>query len=310
MRLRATGAGPIAAQALSDGATGCVHSVFEHSAYLSIRNQLVCLGSSALGNGPLNLITETWPCSGARHAALRMHDPVRAGRHLVQVGGALTVSLVGAEIWNPRPVGEWDRHRLSVGLAALAEVLPEALLKQGLGPLLDASGECLNDGPPLVRAARAAARELGCWVATAMAGRPHKADTETIASLIGLGPGLTPSGDDFLGGALIALSLLRENALRLALWRTVQPFLPAHSNDISAAHLAAAASGLGSAALHDLLSAVITARVDVVPIHVRAVASIGHTSGLDAMAGAITVLRAASGRDAMLSRQHPRVERP
>jgi uncharacterized protein DUF2877 len=298
-RLRATCAGPIAAQTLEHGATGRVHSVFERSAYLSIGNQLICLGPSTLGNGPLNLACETWPCRGAGRAALRVCDPVRTDRHVLQVGLTLTVFLAGAEVWNPRPIGEWDRHRLGVGLAALDGALPKALVKQaleqGLAPLLCASRECLDDEPPVLRAARLAARTLGYGVAKGMAGRPHAVDTARIASLIGLGPGLTPSGDDFLGGALIALSLLRENALRLSLWQTVQPLLPALSNDISAAHLAAAASGLGNGTLHDLLGAVITGRVDLVPIHVRAVPSIGHTSGLDAMAGAVTVLRAAAG---------------
>ena len=215
-----------------------------------------------------------------------------------------TISLEGAEAWNPRPVGEWDRHRLGVGLAALAEVLSKALLGEGLAPLLYAGVECFDD-KPVVRAGRAAAHELGRWVAKAISGRPHKVDAARIASLIGLGPGLTPSGDDFLGGALIALSLLRENALRLSLWQTVQPLLRASSNDISAAHLASAASGLGTDALHDLLGAVMTGRVDMIPIHVRAVAGMGHTSGLDAIAGAVTVLRAASSSDAMPSRQRP-----
>ena len=315
MTLRAARAGPIAAQALRHGATGRVHSVFERSAYLSIRNQLVCFGPSTLGNGPLNLLCETWPCRGAGRAALRVCDPVRADRHVVQVGRDLTVLLTGAEVWSPRPIGEWDRHRLCVGLAALDGALPKALVKQdleqGLAPLLCASHECADDEPPVLRAARVTARELGCWVAKSMAGRPHNVDTETITSLIGLGPGLTPSGDDFLGGALIALALLREDALRLSLWQTVQPFLPALSNDISATHLAAAASGLGNGTLHDLLGAVIMGRVDLVPIYVRAVASIGHTSGLDAMAGAVTVLRAAGGRDAMSSSQRPdRFHRP
>jgi Protein of unknown function (DUF2877) len=302
MRLRAARAGPIALQALSDGATGRVHSVFERSAYLSIRNQLICLGPPALGNGPLNLLCEDWPSRGSGRAALRVNDSIRVHRHLLQAGPALAVSLAGAEPWNPRPIGEWDRHRLSAGLVALDEALPVALLEEGLAPLVCAGRERLDDELPVVRAARAAARELSCWVAKGIAGRPDKLDAATIAPLIGLGPGLTPSGDDFLGAALIALSLLSESGLQLQLWQTVQPLLPALSNDISAAHLAAAAGGLGSDALHDLLGAVVTGRVDLVPVHVGAVASIGHTSGVDAIAGAVTVLRAASGRDAISSR--------
>ena len=266
--------------------------MFERSAYLSIQDQLICLGPAALGNGPLNLLCEPWPCGGTRRAGLRVNDAVHADRQLLHVGRGLVVSLAGAEVWNPRPIGDWDRLRLNLGLAALAEALPSSSFEQGLAPLLHAGGECLDDTSPVVLAARAAAQELARLVAKAVAGRPYEVDVEPIASLIGLGPGLTPSGDDFLGGALIALALLGQNALRASLWQVVRPLLPALSNDISSAHLAAAATGLGSCALHDLLDAVIAGQVEAIPGRVRAVASIGHTSGLDALAGAGTVLRA------------------
>ena len=290
--LRATHAGPIAARAVRDGARGRVHSVFERSAYLGIRDQLICLGPPALGNGPLNLLCEPWQCGGTRRAGLRVNDAVHTDRQLLHVGRGLIVSLAGVEVWNPRPIGDWDQHRLDLGLAALAEVLPKASFEHGLTPLLHASGECLDDQSPVVLAARAAAEELARLVAKAVAGRPYEVDVEPIASLIGLGPGLTPSGDDFLGGALVALALLGQNALRASLWQAVRPLLPTLSNDISNAHLAAAATGLGGCALHDLLDAVIAGQVESIPGHVRAVAGIGHTSGLDALAGAGNVLRA------------------
>ena len=292
--MRATHTGSVAAGALRDGARGRVHSVFERSAYLCIQDQLVCLGPPALGNGPLNLLCEPWSCEEARRAGLQANALVGVERKLLQVGRTLTVCLVGAEIWIPKPIAEWDQQRLGLGLVALAEVLPKALPEQGLAPLLHASGERFDDDPPVAAAARAAAEDLGRLVAGAMAGRACKVDAEPIASLIGLGPGLTPSGDDFLGGAFVALSLLGQKALRECLWQAVRPLVATLSNDISSAHLAAAATGLGSGALHELLNAVIAGQVEPIPSHVRAVASIGHTSGLDALAGAAIVLRAAS----------------
>jgi len=296
-KLRATHTGSVAARALRDGARGRVHSVFERSAYLCIRDRLICLGPPTLGNGPLNLLCEPWPCEGARR--LHTNGLVRVEQRLLQVGHALTVSLAGAEVWSPKPTAAWDPRRLGLGLVALAGALPKALPEEGLAPLLHASGESLDDEPPVAAAARAAAEDLGRLVARSVAGGACRVDAEPITALIGLGPGLTPSGDDFLGGALVALSLLGQNALRVSLWRALHPLVATQCNEISGAHLAAAAAGLGSGALHELLDAVIAGQVEPIPGLVKAVASIGHTSGLDALAGATIVLRAASSREAI-----------
>ena len=53
---------------------------------------------------------------------------------------------------------------------------------------------------------------MGAWLATTLDARhaalPIPAEA---AALIGLGPGLTPSGDDFIGGMLIALRMLGKH---------------------------------------------------------------------------------------------------
>ena len=112
------------------------------------------------------------------------------------------------------------------------------------------------------------------------------------ADLIGLGPGLTPSGDDLLGGALVALHLLGRIDLRDALWQKVREPALADANAISRAHLTAAAQGLGGAALHAVLNDVLTGTTAALPRRLAAVEAIGHTSGWDALAGAVLVLRA------------------
>lgn len=294
MTLRAARMGAFAAQALVDGGRGRVHSVFQRSAYLAIEGQLICFGSPAMGDGPLNLVCEPWPREEARLAALGADEPVHVERRLVLVGRSLAISLAGAEVWAPRPVQASDQARLDLGLAALASALPEVLPEQGLADLLRAGGEGPDDVPQAPVAVREAAAGFGRLVAEAMAEGTYEGGTESIASLIGLGPGLTPSGDDFLGGMLVALSLQGRNALRDSLWGAAQPLVATLTTDISGAHLTAAATGFGSAALHELLNAVIAGDTRSIPVHLGAVTSIGHTSGFDALAGAVIVLRAAS----------------
>ena len=111
--------------------------------------------------------------------------------------------------------------------------------------------------------------------------------------LIGLGSGLTPAGDDFVGGAMIALRVAGRNAGdaaladRIAAWAL--PLAETNTGKISRAHLRCAAAGEGHEALHQLLNA----------LHSRAksrqalkkLSLIGHTSGLDAAAGALHALK-------------------
>jgi len=104
-------------------------------------------------------------------------------------------------------------------------------------------------------------------------------------SLIGLGPGLTPAGDDFVGGAMIALRAFgdTESADRIAAWAL--PLAKANTNRISRAHLDCAAQSEGHEALHDLLCS-------FEEKHLARLARVGHTSGLDAAAGALLALKA------------------
>ena len=101
-------------------------------------------------------------------------------------------------------------------------------------------------------------------------------------ALIGLGPGLTPAGDDFVGGAMIALRAAGNGALadRVAAWAL--PLAKERTNRISRAHLQCAAAGEGHEALHDFLKTFGKEELD-------RLARVGHTSGLDAAAGACSV---------------------
>jgi len=103
-------------------------------------------------------------------------------------------------------------------------------------------------------------------------------------ALIGLGPGLTPAGDDFVGGAMIALRAFGSTALadRIAAWAL--PLAQERTNRISRAHLQCAATGEGHEALHDLLCS-------FEEKHLERLARVGHTSGLDAAAGALLALK-------------------
>src|SRR5262249_9372136 len=105
--------------------------------------------------------------------------------------------------------------------------------------------------------------------------------------LIGLGPGLTPSGDDFLIGALATLAALNQTKMHAVLGRTVVAVL-ARTSPLSASFLRAAAAGHVGENLYAMIAALIGGDADAT---IAAAERIGHTSGWDTLAGAIIVGR-------------------
>jgi hypothetical protein len=171
-------------------------------------------------------------------------------------------------------------------LDRLAERVRRHAPADGLARLTFAA--CAASPTPLRRLAQPRLERLADWIRVRLS-RPLGAPAPV--DLLGLGPGLTPSGDDLLCGALIALNAIaRADAARdlhAALLRA-----PACATSVlSWALLAAAAAGQGGEALHALIIAVL--QDQAVDRALEALARHGHTSGWDGLAGAAIALNAA-----------------
>ena len=121
---------------------------------------------------------------------------------------------------------------------------------------------------------------------------PAIGDREAVRGLIGLGPGLTPSGDDFLVGALALLDAIGERDAHTAVARAVVDLLAERTTPLSACFLRAAAAGHIGDALHRAVSSAFSGDADAA---VAAIKKTGHSSGWDMMAGIVTTLRIAAG---------------
>jgi hypothetical protein len=130
----------------------------------------------------------------------------------------------------------------------------------------------------------------------------NKSAPRAANALIGLGPGLTPAGDDFVGGALIALRAAGRGALagRIAAWAL--ELAESGTGKISRAHLRCAAAGEGHEALHAFLRALHNGQ-RAIDRALAALSRIGHSSGRDAAAGALLALDERFRRKAA-SRRH------
>jgi hypothetical protein len=284
--------GCLARPSLQPGQRGRVGAVFERSFYVSLARAEVCVGPPGLGTGPLNLRCRSTPRDW-RAAGLREGMTVLVGPRELRLPPHLAISVSDAAVWKPEPPGPWSATSLAAGLAALDVLLPERLPGEGLAILAlpGRVGGAVHS--PVAAAAREPVEALSAFLRDAIA-RNHDQDfppVPDLGALIGLGPGLTPSGDDLLGGALVALQLLDRPDLAEALWNGMRGALETGTNAISRAHLAAAARGLGGAALHGILNDLLTGKSEVLAARLAAIDRIGHTSGWDALAGAVVALR-------------------
>ena len=260
--------GCLAARHLSEGVSGRVLAVFDSSFYVETGAGLACIGHRGLPAGPLNLASTasagtSWIASG-----LRPDMRVAIANLVLWVGPRFAFPLAGAAVWRPEPpVRDRCNDGMRAGLVAFRHHMP-------------------GDG--------CTAGELAAWLAPALGARGEDdvAPSDVATSLVGRGEGLTPSGDDVLAGAMVALHALGEADVARRLWPPVRRLATAAGNPISLAHLEAASLGLASAAIHRALAAIVEGRSGPMRGIAVEIDAIGHTSGWDAMAGIVTVVEA------------------
>jgi hypothetical protein len=266
-------------------ATATVAALFARSLHLATEGDLMCIGESGIGNGPLNACISTASWQRLLAVLPGPGTPVHLLAGSITVGTA-TFATRGARAWHPppwpTPAGHEDVQAALHDLALLAQVQAPT---EGLARL--ALGFAATE-TPLARAAGPRLQQLQCWLAA----RLGAARTPAPTDLLGLGPGLTPSGDDLLGGALLALHAIGRPDAAHDLYGALRAKARAATCCASQALLAAAAEGQAFEPLHTLAIALLRRRPIGRALH--ALARVGHSSGWDALAGVVLVLRAAS----------------
>lgn len=282
--------GCIAQPSLIAGTEFRVASVFTRSCYLvSVTGDWICLLPETATADPLGVRLRVsggvnWHASGV---AAGMH--CWCGVSALHVGAGLAIHLSDAPTWTPPAPPPCNRVSLMRGLTCLdaSAMTRVAGDKQGLLSLVYPAAGYADR---LAHAADPTVRALRAWLRQALPAATVMAPP-ALDSLVGLGPGLTPSGDDFIGGVLATLYQLGYQPVAERLYETAAPLAAQSGNPISAAYLAAAARGAANADIHRGLHAVLNGDMDEIGEALRAIGGIGHTSGFDTFAGVIVTLR-------------------
>ncbi len=260
-----TGGSAVALDLLDGSAVLRLHSQFASGVNLACRGYLVYAGTDPRG-GACALRVDAADLELLRQSpAWRWNGKALVGRHDHEVI-ALGAAAVRYTVEPPTVPGlaAGDPRRLVRARAAAARV---SWFDSGLGREV---------GLPRLRTAVAA---------LAAGGR----DLDPVRPVVGLGVGLTPSGDDALVGALCLLAAAgrpcSEAARRLEAWLDAEG--AEATTDVSASYLRLALEG----AFSTPLSRVVAALADGVPETalddaVADLAAIGATSGMDAAVGA------------------------
>jgi len=287
-----------------------VVAAFARSIYVrSAGADIICLCGEDLPMGPFTLTCRSWPLS--------VSTAVRPGDVWLLSGGAITVSrktrivLDAAVVWEP---ARWQGQHAAACERALTRLLEAEgrcfPVLNGLAvfprDVLHAAGATKRPAPAglrknsgngaagdltaqaLAKAGREGLRALDEWLCTPPGQDFPAARQRILEGLLGLGPGLTPSGDDVLGGALLALHGLglTEQAARLG--ESLLNVARERTNQISCAYLRAAAAGYGASVLHEAITA-LCADSPALFNTLRELGRLGHSSGWDAFLGAICV---------------------
>ena len=273
---------------------GTVFAVFRRSCYLtSGSGQVFSLADQQLGEGPLTMGVE-FPVSTTL-GGLRVYEGCHLERDGVdlRLGSLLVLTTTAAAIWKPESVGQTAQPgeilRRWEGLINLVRPL---IPPDGLADIVPHTAALANMELPsfasMNEAIRLAVPHL-CRLAEGLTRSNPEAIDRAVAGLVGLGPGLTPSGDDLLGGMLVALRTMPGTASHPSvgvLANYVTGHAAVRTNLISSAMLNQSAQGYGSAAQHRLLQCLLGGHDSPDTFNAALdLARTGHTSGWDALAG-------------------------
>jgi len=279
MRLFALSAG---IEARTERFSGIVHSVFDRACNIRLETgTLLTLVSSEKPNVPNGLRIKT-------PARFAFPDFVRVGEPAACRGGTVrfTQSLLSIDLWT---AACWhiDLNRLRIDLHRQDQAIAwttawQTLRQHQRGDTISAIIEAMARAegafgtlPAILKATGALKVEEAC---------------AAIGPLIGLGPGLTPAGDDFLVGYLAGLwSTASFDTARLRFLASLGIWLSraaSETNVISRAHIQSAIRGHASEPIARLAQQLDRAdTIDGIRAETQAALRVGHSSGTDGVAG-------------------------
>jgi hypothetical protein len=218
------------------------------------------------------------------------------------VGQAITYTIGNVTTWSPPPPS--CIVRLAELAARLEAIIPKLDCSQarGFGSFIPLIQQLWQDRPihdlqytdPVLQCAQPKVLNI----ARACLEGNTSLISENAERLVGLGTGLTPSGDDFLGGLLFAIKALQTyypSEINIALHIPIENYV-SRTHPISFTLLKDLADGSAVEPLHHVLNNLLAGNsINSIHCYVSQLTDIGHSTGWDLLTGLLTGLLAARG---------------
>ncbi len=289
IRLKGDKIAPRALDWLASSTKPQVHSLYHQSINLiNAERRLLSIVLPEVGPGPFAIVVAQPESAFEGFTVLDLESFVTISSHRIEIG-SIQVDATSAEEWQPRP--DWRRFGSGldrVAQANLAELLREHAPPGSFAPLVSGALPEL-DQTIQSKALHAAAGPAELLLSSLAAGDRDGAG-EAATGLAGLGGGVTPSGDDYLQGAIHAIWAKLSTKLAHPMGEAIASEATPRTNTVSGEWLRSAARGDAGIDWHLLAQAIMTNQ-QVEHMTIRLLHR-GHTSGADAMAGFLATLSA------------------
>lgn len=288
-RLKGDKIAPRALEWLASSAEPRIHSLYRQSINLiNSEQRLLSVVLPELGPGPFAIVVARPDPSFGGFNVLDLENPVTINGRRIEIG-PIQVDAASTKEWQPRPDWRQFGEELdSEALARLAALLYEHAPLGSFAPL--ASGTLPElDQTIQSKALHAAAKPVELLLISLAVGDRAGAENAAVG-LAGLGGGVTPSGDDYLQGAIHALWAKQDEKRANLMGEAIVSKATPLTNVISSEWLRSAARGDAGEDWH-LLTQAIARNKGVDKTMIRLLHR-GHTSGADAMAGFLATFSA------------------
>ena len=265
---------------LAEYKQGSVHSVYRRTVNLSFNGQLLALQADHSPVSPISFITAL-DSDGMEALNISAGDQVILSKNKITIIGNhenYSFRYGQAEVFNTGFAPDLNYEETHQLRTTIWNVLSQV----NTGGLdLVFNGKLCEDSPLAIQAA---GKRIESGRELLHAGAYNEAAKE-LTRLIGLGSGLTPSGDDFLCGVLAGLRILKldKHDFCIQLKSAISKHL-GDTIDISAAFLACALQNEFSLAVNSL------GGIPSAEEMKESFLAIGHSSGMDTLCGVYFVL--------------------
>lgn len=282
--------------------TSRVHSVFQRSFnMLDDRGRMLTVANKSMGNLPYGVLVELSPGFDFSRTGLAQGEEVHISALSIAIKQArLKIDISRAATWEvdscsrpPRP----DPQAIAANIELALLVAESRFEEKGLIPFFS-NFQGLFDDPPKPPEPGTKLTEYAFEPLTkVISGIRRKDQNEVLKGavrLIGLGIGLTPSGDDILIGCMGTLVLLK-GWIEPADWircltSGLRPLIKGKTTLVAETYLNYALEGVVSEALADFIMAVLGQDRELVQKSSQRLMSFGAASGREICLGALLAL--------------------